>query len=260
MADDFVPGNELEEALVQATRDPVARPAFYRTLLDAKLFFLTPQAPDRPGQEVLQSGRQVQLLSFQGPHGPFTPFFSSEARVAEVARQMQKPLGFLAIAGRDAFGLLAQQPRQATLNAGFPYGKEFTPEEIQQLAAGNLEMGQSITVEKATEVLLGQPSQYPRALVDALVRLFEGQPSVEAAYLAQIHDPSSGLPPHPVIGIASSAYRQVVSDAGIVANSVADGPVDFMEMGPGPAEGVIQYLLGTEPFYRRKGKPRWKFW
>jgi hypothetical protein len=263
MSDDFVPTNELEEALMQAAGDPAARPAFYRRLLEAKLFFVTPEAPASPGREVLPAGREVVVMSFTGPRGPFTPFFSSQERVAEVAPRMNRPLGFLALAGRDAFGLLAQRAQQAVLNPGFPFGKEFSPEEIRQLAAGSLDVGSTITVEEATEVLLGQPSQYPRALVDALIRLFAGKPSVAAAYLAQIHDPASGLPPHPIIGIVSDDYDQVVREAGMVANAFADGgPVDFMEADPARAEGVTEYLLqSTKPFYQRKAdKPRWKFW
>jgi hypothetical protein len=53
----------------------------------------------------------------------------------------------------------------------------------------------------------------------------------------------------------------VVPDAGVVANSVASGPVDFVEIkDPAPSDGLTDYLRRTKPFYERKAKPRWKFW
>jgi hypothetical protein len=260
MSSDFVPGNELEKALMLAARDPVARPAFLRLLLEANLFFLTPEPPASEGTSVLKEDRQVSLVLFEGPSGPFTPCFSSQARVGEVAQRMQQTFGVLGLPGQAAFEMLAQGGSQAILNPGFAFGKEFTPEEIKHLAAGNLGGGETLTVAQETQVLLGQPSPYPQALVDALGRLFANHPSVEAAYLAQIHDPSSGLPPHPIIGLVSSTYDQVVREAGVVANSMASGTVDFIPLS-GDREGVAGYLYETKPFYRRpSGKPRWKFW
>src|SRR4051794_8263639 len=100
MPADFTPANELEKALVLAAQDPAARPAFLRCLLEADLFFLTPQPPAAVGKRVLEQGQKVELVAFGRPRGPFTPFFSSRARVEEVAHQMQRPFGFLALAGR----------------------------------------------------------------------------------------------------------------------------------------------------------------
>jgi hypothetical protein len=258
---DFTPENDLEQALVRAAHDPAARPAFYRCLLDAVLFLVTPDAPARKGPRTLESDTAVSLLSFERPRGLFTPIFSSQARVAEVCSRMPEPVGYLGLKGRDAFPLLAQREQAAVLNPGLPYGKEFTVKEIRRLATGNIELGASITVHRPTEVILGQPSRHPQALVDALARLFAGLPSVEAAHLAQIHDPASDLPPHPIIGIVCNEYRQVVPQAGLIADGLAGGPVDFVQLDRAHAEGAADYLLReTKPFYQRRSKPRWKFW
>lgn len=265
MAAEFVPANELEKALLAAHGSPAARPAFFQTLLTSDVFFLTPQAPATEGARTLAADTEVSFLLFDGPNGPYVPFFSSRARVEEVVQKMKSTLGFLGLAGRDAFGLLAQRGGPAVLNPGFACGKQFVPEEIRRLADGNTSPGEVVTIAKSTSVLLGQPSEYPQALVDALRTFFTQRPSVEAAYLGQIHDPASALPPHAIIGIVCSDYAGVVVEAGAVAQAATTEPVpiDFIQVGSRSKEGVQGYLRReTQPFYERRAtaKPWWKVW
>ena len=162
--------------------------------------------------------------------------------------------GFIAIRGEEAFELLGQDPGLAVLNPGLSYGKEFSPEEVRRIANGAIFAGESITVEKPTQVFLGQPAVYPRDLVDALSALFAKHTSVKAAFLAQIHDPSSGIQPHPIIGILADDYDEVLQEAGLVADGIMGtrGPVDFIDMCASP-EGLPAYFYQqTAPFFDRR--------
>lgn len=113
---------------------------------------------------------------------------------------------------------------------------------------------ESYQVKKETQVMIGQPSNYPHHLVDSLGRLFKGLKEVKRAYLAHFFNPEEDEKPHTLIGIeVSGNWEQVVSQAGLVARDieVPDPPLDFMQMtGRG---GVEDYLLNEcEPFYKRK--------
>ena len=145
---EFKPVNRLEELLVRAASDPVARPEFYRELLRATLYLLTPEgAPSGPsnvpegapsGPSNVPEGTALNIVNWQGPSGPITPIFSARERVEHVVQETGQTNGFVAIEGSAVFGMLAQKPQDAILNPGFPFGKQFTTEEIGRLADGTV--------------------------------------------------------------------------------------------------------------------------
>src|SRR5262245_7407281 len=124
--DDFIPQNELEEALVRAATDPAARPEFFRTLLESKIYFLTPPAHETRVEGIFAVGSTLTFVGWKGPQGDYLPFFSSEERVEEIARELGTRLGIVGLRGRDAFHLLGQAPMPVFLNPRLPYGKTFS--------------------------------------------------------------------------------------------------------------------------------------
>jgi hypothetical protein len=101
------------------------------------------------------------------------------------------------------------------------------------------------TVEKDTNVLLGQPSQYPSRMVNSLTQLLAKHRNVKRAFLALMHDPSVDQKPHLIIGIeADGDFERVMREAGNVAGDTPppDGkPVDLyrvQEGGTGLSEEV----------------------
>jgi hypothetical protein len=248
----FAPQNALEKALMEAAADAAARPAFYRILLESPLFFLTPEETVKAGKTVLEPGEQLQLVHWRGKDGPFVPFFSSMARVREASAKAGVTFGCLSIPGSEAFRLLAQQPTEAFLNPGLLFGKQFLPEEIRFLAQVTMADGGLRPVEKGTKILLGQPAESPAALLEALRKAFERNPTVEVAWLAQLHEPESGKPPHPIIGIQGSDPRGAMSEAGHAARAVGVGLLEFVDASVPTDEGIVGYLRNrTTPFYVR---------
>jgi hypothetical protein len=251
MTTPFAPQNALEKALMDAAADAAARPAFYRVLLESPLFFLTPAETVKAGKTVLEPGEPLQLVHWRGKEGPFVPFFSSMARVREASAKAGVSFGCLSIPGSEAFRLLAQQPTEAFLNPGLVFGKQFLPEEIRHLAQVTM-VGGLRPVEKGTKVLLGPPAEPPVALIEALRRTFERNPDVEAAWLAQLHEPDSGKPPHPIVGIQGRNPRKAMSEAGEAARAAGVGLLEFVDASVETEEGIVGYLrTRTTPFYLR---------
>lgn len=260
----FKPANKLEEVLVAACAEPSARPEFYRMLLESDLFLLTPDATQQEGRQVLETDTKVSFVHLQNAKGPFLPIFSSQQRLQDAVNQTGQTYGFLALRGKDLFPLLAQHPPTAILNPGAAYGKELTADEIRRIADGTFIRNEGRVVQKATQVLLGQPAKYPTELVAALQKLFAKHASVQAAYLGWIHDPSSEEPPHLIIGIECDGDMQKISqEAGITSQGLlGEGEfVDFIQVGSGKGSLDSYFKKQTKPFYQSAAKkPFWKVW
>jgi hypothetical protein len=114
--------------------------------------------------------------------------------------------------------------------------------------------GETWTAKGGEQVLLAQPAQYPHELVRALRSFFTNKPIVRAAYLAQMHMPSSGDPPHVVIGVdAGGDLPSIAGEVGLIAREVLGESefVDLIPIGQGP---ISEYMTAqTEPFYVRGG-------
>ena len=218
MSDDFVPGNDLEEALVRAATDPAARSEFYRRVIEGELLFLT---PDPPGATSAPSaGSMVNLLSWEGPAGSFVPCFSSPARVREVVEKMGDPGSYLALPGRSAFQMLAQIPAEAFLNPGLGYGKRFVPKEIRKIADGTIfqaftegpaapprALTNRSSQEFSTDLL--DESTSPSFRTDRVDPDFDGEPPTPPAETVRPPIPERSRPATPV----PAAHRAPVAAA-----------------------------------------------
>ncbi|MEO7300266.1 MAG: enhanced serine sensitivity protein SseB C-terminal domain-containing protein [Verrucomicrobiota bacterium] len=258
----FAPSNALEDCLFNAATDPSARPQFYRMLLGSEIYFLTPNVPAKTGQRVLEADTDLALVHFQGEKEDFIPFFSS-LKTLQQAVTPDNGYGFIAFNGKTAFDMLAEGSMPAVLNPGLTYGKEFLLDEMRQMADGSFFNERPTVISKDKQILLGQPKEYPNSLIKSLQNLFKSHPSVTAAYLAQMHDPSSDDPPHILIGIECPGHMQIVApEAVLVAQEDTQRTtiVDFVEVGLKPGSINDYFKNQTQPFYKSEPKPRWKFW
>jgi hypothetical protein len=68
---------------------------------------------------------------------------------------------------------------QLVLNPASAFGKEFTPQEVEALLAeGVNQLPEQRVAQTATTVQLGQPADYPHAMVASLTKLFSAHPNV----------------------------------------------------------------------------------
>ena len=112
---------------------------------------------------------------------------------------------------------------------------------------------------RGRRILLGQPSNYPRHLTDALSSFFATVPSVRAAYLA--HGSVEGSDgPHTMIGIDTDGdWDALMQQIGPVlgANTRAGELVDLVKVTNKSGDVIGSYMIKhSKPFY---GSPRKKW-
>ena len=243
--------NTLEHSLRLAADEPAHRPDFYKTLLDSTVYVLGTAGAGK-GHVKLEAGSNISIANWHRADGsPVIPFFSS---LRTLQSSIDSEESYVEIPARSLFEITLGAP--LFLNPKSPYGKEFLPEEVRHLLSDG--MGQEPaqrTVKKDTNVLLGQPSQYPSRMVNSLSQLLAKHRNVKRAFLALMHDPSVDQKPHLIIGIeADGDFERVMREAGNVAGDTApEGePVDLYRV-QGGEEGLSDYFLTeTTPFYERK--------
>jgi hypothetical protein len=244
--------NALELALMLAASEPAHRPEFFRLLLESTIFILGSSEQMDEGPVTLKANTQVQIQNWVKPDGSSViPFFSS-LRALQLAIESDEP--YIALPARTFFDIT--RGAELILNPRSQYGKEFTREEVEALlAAGVSRIPEQRVVETDTQVLLGQPANYPTDMVASLTTLLAKHSNVQAAYLALMHDVSMDEKPHLIVGIeAEGNFENVIREAGTVAGDTAPKgePVDLIRVIRGES-GLGQYFIEeVKPFYERE--------
>jgi hypothetical protein len=245
----FEPVNDLERSLMSAATSPAARPQFLRDLLESEIFVLNQKGDELQIQNnVLQKGARLNILSFERDGKTWLPIFTSLERLEQYIRGDSS---YVQLRARDLFEIT--RGAFVFLNPGLPYGKEFFPEEIEQMLDGSIfKPVQTYMAQKETQVLIGQPAVYPHELVKELSAYFEKNSKVSTAYLAQYFNPEADEKSHLLVAIDGSGdWQQIVGDAGIIAAEIiGKGEViDFVRIdGSSFSKSITRQ---SKPFYRR---------
>ena len=243
--------NPLELALATAATDAAHRPEFYRMLLESEVFVLGHTEVKREGHRTVAAGEKLSIMNWQKSDGTAViPFFAS---LEALRRAIKAEQSFVAMPARSLFEIT--KGATLVLNPESSHVKEFFPNEIEALlTTGMNQVAQTRVVQKATQVLLGQPANYPAEMVSALTRLLAKHPSVKAAYLCLMHDPSIQEKPSLVVGFEGDAgLERAMQEAGSVATDTAPKgqPVDFVRVVRGD-KGLGEYFIkSVRPFYER---------
>lgn len=260
----------LESLLKLAATESIHRTAFFRALLDATVLVLVDDAELRgeEGKMTFTAGDGVNILHWEKQDGESViPFFTSvevlqqALDIAEDQSIDTEKQPFIAMPVRVLFEMT--QGAHLFLNPKSEHGKEFWPQEVAMLLEnGGLAQPAEMVVDKESQILLGQPEEYPAAMVDALIQLFSQRKPVRRAFLALMHDKSVDEKPNLLIGLevdgSDDEIDQLIQEAGNVASDHApdDGPVDFCVVNE-KERGVSHYLMThTQAFYQRK----WGSW
>lgn len=240
----------LAQALERAAQEPAQRPAFYRALMDADVFVIghTDQPEQNAqGHHTIPAGANVSLVNWEKADGASViPFFT---HLEALQRAIDAQTFYLSLPARSLFELT----RGATLflNPKSEHGKEFVPHEIEALLdTGMNQKAETRVVEKETQVMLGQPAQYPSAMIDALQQLLARHPGVKAAYLCLMHDPEVQDAPTLVVGFEGLDLEGTMAEAGsVVADTAPDGQaVDFVVV---DGSGIGGYMKENGAFYEK---------
>ncbi len=247
----FDPQNNLEKSLIKAASDPAHRPQFYKDLAGSDFFIVQEgPPPESSGKMVLPKGTSLQLQHIEWEERSYIPVFSSLSRLQAT---IQEEVGYLALNAVEFMKIT--QGAELLLNPGSDYGKAFTKEEITSIVDGSIwKPTEQYVAQKDTKVMIGQPPNYPKKLIEALTRYFKGTKQVKKAYIAQFFNPEDGEKPHTLIAVqVDSDWEPVMAGAGMVArdSEVPDPPVDFLQItGLGGFEDYFK--KNCKPFYKRK--------
>jgi hypothetical protein len=139
------------------------------------------------------------------------------------------------------------------MNPGAAYGKEFFPDEVSRLLDGSVfEPRERYVAQKAMQVMIGQPSEYPKELVAALARLYSGLPEVRRAWVAFYQNPERDKEGGLLIGLDVEAgdMNRISGQTGIVIESVLKKQ-KYVDLVRYDGSGVSGYFTNQKPFYQR---------
>ena len=173
--------NKLEESLIKASEDASHRPQFYKDFLEADVFIIEESSSLRKeGDITLEKDEELRLMSIDIEGKPYLPIFSSLQRLQSA---IEEEVSYIAINSLEF--LKMTQGAEIILNPGADFGKEFTQSEITSILDGSIwKPSESYVAKKDTQILLGQPSNYPHELVKELAKLFK---HIKRVKLSLIH-------------------------------------------------------------------------
>ena len=234
--------NVLYEKLKKVVLERSVNDDFYKELLKAKLY-------------VKAKKQQDGNIKFEIVNKGFLAFTSLDC----LKKADQKQEDFLVA---DAKSLLKSIPENYSLvlNSGQNYGKVFLYNEIQDILTGRLRESatRKFEIKQKTNVQIGQPKEYPVALVEGLIEYLSREGDIDKAYLAWVKLENEKMP-HAMVGIkfnqnAKIKYDELVPKLGEIAQKkIKKGDyVDFIEIGENLL-GVTEYMVHkTKPFYDRQ--------
>lgn len=198
---------------------------------------------------MVEAGETLKIRNIDWRGTPHIPVFSS---VGQLQRAIRNEVSYVALNAIKLMEITHGTP--LVLNPGAAYGKEFTTSEIRSILNGSIGRPEErLVVEKKTDVMLGQPSNNPSELVEALQAHFKRNRAVKKAYLAHFFNPAQDEKPHTLIGLeVAGDWDSAIKEVGAVIAGVPvpDPPVDFIQLTG--KSGVDDYLRSTKPFYEKK--------
>jgi type III secretion system (T3SS) SseB-like protein len=194
--------------------------------------------PKPTGTESSQSSVTLPVIDYE--EAPTVPLFSSLETFSAAARE---GAGYVAIAFE---GLMPAWPEGvgAVFDPGQPWALHVSSNAMKEPAP--------IQPGERSEVLVGEPTVEPVALLEQLSRHLRTLPQVQAAWRALIVLEGPGELPHLAIGLGlvdGAEGQAALERVGAFAATVVDGPLDLLIVEEG--DPVADYMLELEPFYRR---------
>ncbi|MDE2181579.1 MAG: enhanced serine sensitivity protein SseB C-terminal domain-containing protein [Alphaproteobacteria bacterium] len=227
----FEPENALEKAMALAAAQESARPAFFRSMMEAELFLL--------GEADIENSGRLSIDTITRGAETYHPVFTSERRLREFVRG---PAQGFTMGGRVLF--LATRGAAFVINPGSELNKILLPQEIAYW------LDQAAPSPSITVI---PPPKHPKKLIQALSVLFTSRSRVTSARL--IYAAQEGLKPYPLIGIEAEGDARLLSKE-IFEAAAAAMPrtrIDVIHLNaPGLKHPLQEHLLAIAPFYERK--------
>ncbi|PWK05649.1 enhanced serine sensitivity protein SseB C-terminal domain-containing protein [Tumebacillus permanentifrigoris] len=222
----------LTHHLQQAKQTPALRSDFYRALWAAELYFIG----------------QTDSLSYYEANGrTLLPCFSSLELLQSVVPADET---YVLLPAHEVFPNI---PAEITvvLNPFTAVGKEFDSLERRALMEGILFERPPAQADTSEQILFGQPAEMPDDLIETLRAFFKKHSAIHTAYLGQICIPSTGIPPHPLVGLYCPAISEsLFLELALDMQAQADTPLEVYRLTLNDKREIARYLLNeTTPIY-----------
>jgi hypothetical protein len=238
----FEPENKLEEALVRAKTDVLARPVFYQLLMTEPLI-VAGEVVQTPGKE----GMNLAVIKHNGRE--FHPIFTSLTRLRAIAPDEKRH--FLAV-GRDIF--MRTRGADFALNPSSELGKVLMANEIAFWLDPSARARRTM-VRNQPHAIITTPQERPRKLVEALSILFVNRHDVVSAHLLEVRFSDRNEPSHPLVVIETEGDWPKLSSevSALTAAIMPDMIIDVIPLDRARHDHQFEApLAGAPPFFQRK--------
>jgi len=241
----FEPENRLEEALLKAKDDVLARPVFYQLLMTEPLVVAGDVV--RKADGAASDGMNLAVIRHNGRD--FHPIFSSFTRLRAIAPDEKRH--FLAV-GRDLF--MRTRGADFALNPSSELGKVLMANEIAFWLDPSARARRSLQ-RNQPHVVVTLPQENPRKLIEALSILFVNRHDVSRAFLLEVAFSDRKEPPHPLIVVEMDGnWGKIAGEISELAQAVVpDMVLDVVQSDPNhPDPRLAEPLAAVKPFFQRK--------
>ena len=235
----FEPENPLELSLLAARREELEIRDLFSRLLESPVWLKLAEAPGPDAK-----GLPLQLVSAEDGR-ELLPLFTSRVRLERV--HGPGPLAeveFAELAGNwpgEAWALIAP---------GEEVEMAVPPTDVRDLAR----LTGPESMPAGTRVFVGDPAEEPEELLGQLSAWAKAEPSVRAAYRAQVLFDRPGEEPHVAVGLlldSGADEEALMAAAGERARS-SGAHATLLRIDEASSDPIGRYMLDkTEPFYVR---------
>lgn len=249
---------KLEALLIQSKQQPAHFVEFLQQLMQSQVY-----CPIMMGDGSAADSQASQVISFQrwtdAQQQQSAVFFTSVEKMRQVLPIDQ---AYLCFPAKKLFEMNATA--HLRMNPETDISQDFYSPDIQSVLQGNYSTVFPDDFERVIEVFLGQPSEYPNAMVEQLNDFFVSESNIVAAYLAEILDQSRDTQPSLLIGLHLATSldeiqkQQLHGKIGRIAYASIQHKktIDLVHLEHDEQDGIEQYLLHeTKPFYVRQQAP-----
>ncbi|WP_430612884.1 enhanced serine sensitivity protein SseB [Flavobacterium sp. JP2137] len=238
----------LKEILEKAGHDAQYREAFYKRFLEETVYVLTQKDPMGKSDASTADLKKLPIVVFPNQ---VIPVFT-EVGCAFEQPALRDEVNAVPINGR-AFLEMAQTAA-VVVNPFSAVYKELIPLEISEMLSGAVfhQPTNILKTKQTMPVQIGQPKEYPTALVAALKDLFKTQPAVAAAHIGWIYNPAIGDPPHYIFALECPPQdMKRITDLAAIASKPFVKPDQFVDFMLLDQEGDISryFYEQTQAFY-----------
>lgn len=241
----FEPENRLEEALLKAKDDVLARPVFYQLLMTEPLVVAGDVV--RKADGATSDGMNLAVIRHNGRD--FHPIFSSFTRLRAIAPDEKRH--FMAV-GRDLF--MRTRGADFALNPSSELGKVLMANEIAFWLDPSARARRALQ-RNQPHVVVTLPQENPRKLIEALSILFVNRHDVSRAFLLEVAFSDRKEPPHPLIVVEMDGnWAKIAGEISELAQAVVpDMVLDVVPNDPNhPDPRLAEPLAAVKPFFQRK--------